>query len=490
MEFCVMHTRFLLKAQWPLMLCVFLVLPLSAEGNPTGTSDEVQRFLEKYEEAWESRNPFQLIGLSPVGSRVFTPLLSSERFDQCKKTDIQLEDIQVEERDGGKRADVRFTKIQEDLFWVGTITRGRARIKMTLQKTDAGYQIIDHGIDEAASEGLFGDVYVSSNPMTWHKGIHPLEQKFYLAYQKIILGQFNEGKALLEELANFTPEKSGLDQIQYSLGTHIFRAQIHYFLGLCEKKLGNTSEWIARMKHAAEMHQSFPLALNEIAEYSAGKGELSGALKAWRLSLDLGPNQTGVAEQIDFHEGALLYPAGEQRDLYLQTRDLPPSQTLEVLGKLLSLAPNHVETRRRLAIAHLLDYDPGSAEKHLKITQFLVPGDVETEYLLGRVYMSQSRFEDAYKQFQIVWNEQPGYRDCLVYLSEISSMKRRYRQALSYLREALRLQPGDPVILYKLGVYSLKLGDRFEAMAYLRQSMEAGPPEHIRQDLYSQLMEL
>lgn len=244
------------------------------------------------------------------------------------------------------------------------------------------------------------------------------------------------------------------------------------------------------MNLALSVNPAFPLALNYLADTEVRRSEPQRAIELWQQSLQIAPNQPSIRARREFMEAALQhYPDGELRQLFLATRSLSPAAAAQALVELLSIDRKNPETRRRLAIAQLLNHDPDAAEKTLLENRMLHADDLETDYLLGRTYLAQRRYEESLAAFAKVWNRTPTYRDVVVYLTEMNGLQGRYRNAVGYLREALHHRPNDATLLYKLGVYSLKLGHRFEATALLRQARAATPPVTIRQSLYDLSLE-
>jgi tetratricopeptide (TPR) repeat protein len=198
--------------------------------------------------------------------------------------------------------------------------------------------------------------------------------------------------------------------------------------------------------------------------------------------------QPVIAARVAFYEAARdHFPEGNKRALFLSTRGTTPDKAIEILKNLLTLDRKNGETRRRLAVAYLLNYDPDNAEKVLLEAEFHHPHDKETHYLLGRCYVAMRRYDDALAFFGQVWSRDPAHEETLLFLAELNANQRRYRNAIGYLREALALRPDDPVVLFKLGLYSLKAGQRFNALSHLRQARATHPPASVREPLHELL---
>ena len=129
-------------------LAALLLLVASATAHAQEVPEDITRLLERYEHAWESGDVFELLLLAPAESEVFESLLDDEQFDDVVATAIEIRDVDVREHDGlGGALVVEFTKIQEDVQGLGTVTRGIARIEL-LVRTSAmmGPQILSHRV--------------------------------------------------------------------------------------------------------------------------------------------------------------------------------------------------------------------------------------------------------------------------------------------------------------------------------------------------------
>lgn len=465
-------------------LVALCVLGGAPRAHADGGSEKVTELLQRYEQAWESRSPFALVDLAVPGSNTFDALLGSDRFDQIQRTSVELRDVDIVGTLANGGFEVQVTKVQEDLFHVGTVTRGVARFELTLvPSTDGELAILRH-----RALGPESDVdgrYLSSNPATWGSSRPAGERLFYLAHARILEGRFEEAYDSLVKLLALPQSASQLDQVRYALGNQFFFAQIHYFLGYAAHRLGREEVALEQMRLALGVNPDFPLALSTLADEALARGALDEALELWQRSLAAAPRQPAVEERLAFARAALdRYPEGPQRTLFLSVRGMPPDKAIDTLGELLRLDRRNAETRRRLAVAHLLNYDPENAEKVLLENDFHHPQDVETHYLLGRTYLAMRRPEEALASFAKVWSQDPSYKDTLLYMAELNGNQHRFRNAIGYLKEALRLRPDDPVVLFKLGLFSMRAGQRFDALGYLREARANHPPQRVRLELH------
>lgn len=447
-----------------------------------GTLDAL---LRRYEDAWESRNPFELVDLAAPGSDCFDALLESDRFDQIARTAVELADVTVVRELAHGGALVELTKTQEDQFRVGTVTRGVARFALTVVRApDGQLQIARHELLEPAGAEEGAGTGLSSNPATWADDRPPGERLFYLAHAHVLAGRFEEAHDLLANLLALPQSASRLDEVRYMLGNQLFFAQVHYLRGVAAQRTGRHEEGVEQMELALGVNPDFPLAMDALADEALARGEFGRAIELWTRSLELAPGRPAVEARLDFAIAARdHYPDADRRAQFLAVRGLPPDKAIDALTVLLRSDRRNTETRRRLAAAYLLNFDPESAEKVLLEGELLRPEDLETHYLLGRTYLAMRRPDDAVASFAKVWAKDPDHGDTLLYLAELNAAQHRFRNAVGYLKEALRRRPRDPVILFKLGVFSLKAGQRFDALGYLREARENHPPEAVRREL-------
>ncbi len=462
--------------------------PGRAQGDVAADQQRaMERLLSGYQAAWESRNPFEILGLAPEGSPLFVELLDSPRFDLLASTRLRLVEPAITGTDGGRRTvSVSFLKWHEDLFHNGTLSAGWSRVTMTVRQFDDGWRVVEHRV--GAPEGdpeAGGHHYLSANPNTWGEHRSRAERFAQQAYQRLGQAEYQEALALVSRAMAAAPEDERAGRLAFIHGNHYFHAQLHWLAAVLHERLGDVDQAAAEARQALAHNAAFPLALNLLADILARQGRLGEALATLQQSLAAWGHQPDVRALIGFFDKAERhYPEPTQREAYLSTRGKLPQEIIETLTGLLEADRRNIETRRALAKAYIENYQPDKAEKVLTENEYLYPDDLETHYLLGRTYVLLRRYDDALAFFKRVWEGSPGYRDTLVFLSELNALQLRHRNAIAYLREGLRRSPGDPEILFKLGSYLLREGQRFEALAVLREARRTRPPLPIRREIH------
>jgi tetratricopeptide (TPR) repeat protein len=468
------------------LVALLLIATLTKSAGAADLPDEIESALSRYTVAWEARDPFALVELTPPGSPLFVPLLPSRRFEQVAETRVRLKDVVLAQSEREGDWTVEFTRVHEDVFYAGTVSRGIARERLRIGRVGDDVYITDHKVVGGPGELVPTTAYLSGNPLTWGREHEPAERAFYLAYRDFLLGEYESARAALWSLVSRPYSETGLDALDYATGNQRFIAQVHYFLGMCEGLLDHHDKAEAQIRLALHLEPKFPLALNFLASDAAARGDHEQALELWTASLAGFADQPDVRSQVELLTAAFAgFAESEAREAYLSIRGAPPSQAIPVLQELVRKDRKAAEARRRLATVYLLDYQPAAAEKVLRDNLDVHPGDIESLYLLGRTYLATDRVDEALGQFVQVWGEAPGYRDTL----EISAYLGRHRLALGYLRDGARVAPGDPRLLYKTGVLALEMGRRFEGISYLRRARDARPPAELRVAIHKALQE-
>lgn len=442
--------------------------PASAASVKSADRTAINALLYSYRQAWEAKDPFALIRLSPRSSPVFNDLLNYERFDHIKLTSVRLGKATISH---SKRRDadfaVRFVKTHEDLFLVGTVTKGVTEVTLHLRRAARGSVVV------------VGREFKSLSDQT------ATERLFYDGYKQLMNGQFSAAVQLLEQAIKL-PDS---DALQYIFGNRRFRAQLHFFAGVARWKLRQFDQARALFELAVASNPRFPAALNYLGLcYARVNTEemLTKALQQWKKSLAYYPDQPQIRDAMTFHGNALKHYSNTQlRGLYLAIRGMPPQKALTALTQLLYLDQSNVETKRLIAVNRLRNNEFAEAQKIL-LKLYLVesPKDPESAYLLGRLAIAMNQHDTALKWFNVLWNEKRNYRDTLIFLSDLNGRAGRFRNAISYLKEALKSNPGSAAILYKLGFYHLKLKDLPAARNYFEGCKRANPPLTIRKAIY------
>lgn len=445
---------------------------------------EIDTVLHRYEKAWERLDPFGLFALGSADLNPFRDVVADPRFDDVREARVELTDVVVASAGVPGLWSIEATKIHEELFYVGTATRGVTRLQLRIIEERGRYLIAEHRvIGRPSNPG--GEPYASSNPKTWHGELGAQAEAFYRGYGALLDAECSTAVGALGPLV----AEGGWPGLEgYLFDAAIYKAQVFYFLSECAERSGETDRARTLIEAAVRLHPNFPLALNELAERAMADRDYRAALGYWRQSLEAHADQPEIHSQLEFVASGLdHYSDPEQREAYLGIRGQPSSLAESALRSLLRRDKRNPETRRRLAIIYLQSNDFTSAEKVLLENEYLYPTDLETQYILARTYLAMDRVDDALEVFVRVWSAEPGYRDTLVYLAELNGYFQRYRAAMRFLEEARRRDEEDPSTLYKLGLYSIRLGRQFEGEMYLRRAQRNRPAAAIRADIARQL---
>lgn len=116
-----------------------------------------------------------------------------------------------------------------------------------------------------------------------------------------------------------------------------------------------------------------------------------------------------------------------------------------------------------------------AAEECYTIARRLEPGDFRWPYLMGYLYQSGGRLEEALEQYQRALSIVPGVAPALIRLGNTYLELNRPEEAEKALGEALRLDPTATAAMASLGQLYLSAGRHAEAVDALEQALELEP---------------
>jgi tetratricopeptide (TPR) repeat protein len=122
--------------------------------------------------------------------------------------------------------------------------------------------------------------------------------------------------------------------------------------------------------------------------------------------------------------------------------------------------------------------DPAGAEAVLRRALELVPGDPQSESLLGWAQMLQEKYDEALLNFQRVLLREPGNAMARINVGYICLKKRIFGEAIEHLSKALRLDADRKAMLYAhfyLGLVYLEREMYDDAQTFFRKTLALGP---------------
>ena len=100
------------------------------------------------------------------------------------------------------------------------------------------------------------------------------------------------------------------------------------------------------------------------------------------------------------------------------------------------------------------------------------PNVVPTREMIGRVFLSQGKFDAAAEQFKLLLQRTPSFADAHGYLGDVLLSQGRLEDAIVEYQQFLRLRPGSARAHSNLGLAFAKSGHLDEAIAEFRRSLD------------------
>ncbi len=433
-------------------------------------------FLQTYEEAMSSGNPFLLEPFDP-GLQVFQPLLSSPWYDGVERSLVALEGVQVTtiKAEEGLYA-LSFVKVQEDLLRDGTFTRGIAGIRVEVRLHEGRLTVLSH--KTFAPKGAAA-VYQSSNPRTWRDEHSEAERALYGGLEDLRDGDLQGAEEALTRAVTLV--EAG-DHPRFLMGPAYFIGMCRLYAAMLKYKRGDFPGAAQDLDLGLKVHPDFPAALNLRAHIHFGEAEYAPALDLWRRSLELSPEQPVVREVVDLLANATESKNKKFRELLLSLMHVPPSQAVQLLVPSVKDKPRHPVLVPLLAKAHLGAGDPEKALQVLEASR-LVGKKLDATYLAARISLKLQQPERALELFETVRSLHPAYRDVTVFLVFLYASSGRFQEALAQLDNG----PDSPVpagVLAALrGKYFLMAGRFLDAVADLREATHTRLPSRLRAEV-------
>ena len=92
--------------------------------------------------------------------------------------------------------------------------------------------------------------------------------------------------------------------------------------------------------------------------------------------------------------------------------------------------------------------------------------------MIGRVFMSQGKYDAAAEQFTLLLKIAPSFADAHGYLGDLSLGQKHFQDAIVQYREFLKLRPGSARVHGNLGLALAQSGRLDEAIAEFRQALQ------------------
>jgi len=454
-------------------LLVAAVLPgdLLAVDEPPGAY--IDGFLQVYEEAMSSGNPFLLEPYDPE-FQVFQPLLNTNWYDAVDRSLVALDGVQITtiKAEDGLYA-ISFIKVQEDLLADGMFTRGVTGIRVEVRFLEGRVTVLSHRTfpPKGAAAG-----YSSSNPRTWREEHSEAERALFGGLADLRDGDLQGAE---EELGRALTLAEAGDHPRFLMGPAYFLGMCRFYAAMLKYKRGDFPGAAQDLDIALRVHPDFPAALNLRAHIHFGEAEYTLALDLWRRSLDLRAEQPEVQEVVALLANATESKNRKYKNLLLSLMHVPPSQAVQLLVPSVKDKPRHPVLVPLLAKAHLGSGDPEKALEVLESSR-LVGKKLDATYLAARISLKLQQPQRALELFEAVRSLHPGYHDVPVFLVFLYASMGRFQEALAQLDNG----PGSTVpagVLAGLrGKYFLMAGRFLDAVADLNEATHSRLPSRLR----------
>ena len=458
-----------------LVLTMLVMADHSSVARGENPSVTIEAFLKDYEQAFVTGNPYLLQRYDPSWD-VFRQLLHTQWFDQVEQTRVSLEDVQVTttNRDAG-RYTISLVKIQEDIQHNGVFTRGLAGVRIDVESTPDGLQVRNHRTfpPRVAVEG-----YLSSDPRSWGEEHSLAERYLYRGLEYLRDGDL---KGAEDQISSALAMVRDGKIPKFLLGPAYFMATCYYYSAMLHVKRGAFPVASEQLDEALILHPDFPAALNLRAELYFSEAENEQALRRWRKSVELFPQQSATQEIIALLTSAAESKSKRIRTLLLSLVNLPPSQAIQALAPEVKNKPRSKILVPLLTKAYMASDDPEKAMEVLENSR-LINKHAEVTYLAARIQLKLQSPDKALELFERTWELEAGYNDTLVFLVYLHAAQGQFRAALARLGDASFLEWGGALHAQK-GKYNLLAGRFLDAVTELELATQSKLPSRIRAEV-------
>ncbi len=240
---------------------------------------------------------------------------------------------------------------------------------------------------------------------------------------------------------------SVLQRTPRDVGALFFSGDLHHYQTNNDKAAAAYSE-IIKIQPA-----NFPALLRratvlaEIGQFDAAQADIDAARKV-----------TPRNPAVDYTQALLLFRRGK------------PTAALEIVQKVLSVAPNHMPS---LLLAGLLHYSLNSlqqAEGH--VNQFIdrSPNSLFARKLLVSILLKSNQGARALQTLEPLLKSMPKDAQLLAMAGEAYMQLKQFTRAAEYLRRAASIAPADADLQTRLGMTALALGETDRAVAQLESA--------------------
>jgi O-antigen biosynthesis protein len=149
------------------------------------------------------------------------------------------------------------------------------------------------------------------------------------------------------------------------------------------------------------------------------------------------------------------------------------AEARDTLEKAVQVKPDHAEAQTLLGVYfQKIANDFPAAETHFRSAIQGDPQYARSQYLLGELYISLQRLDDARAVYEQLCKNVPGVYEGHFGLGSVLLKQNAAEEAIKELKRAIDIKPADPETYRLLGQALAKLGKKEESQAALKQYQE------------------
>ena len=116
---------------------------------------------------------------------------------------------------------------------------------------------------------------------------------------------------------------------------------------------------------------------------------------------------------------------------------------------------------------------------HLSLVQAVAAGELPASYSLGKQYVDQGKFEEAYTELHKAFLLEPGHPDLNFQLGRAAFETGRFEESVMAYERVLMADPEASRVKLELARAYLQLGTKEVAKQYFKEVLATNPPEQV-----------
>ena len=267
----------------------------------------------------------------------------------------------------------------------------------------------------------------------------------------------------LFELGNMFHKDDKLDQAETVFREILKIAPDHpgalHFLGVIARQCGKLESAVNLIKKAIKFSPTYHTAHNNLGQTYRDIGDSEKAKEAFNRAIEENPDYALA------HFNLSLI-AKEKREFEVAINHLEISARLN---------PQHTQTHMEIGRIFSGKGEKYKAQIALRTVLYLEASHVEARCLLAHTIMSISKFDDAFKEYKIVLEQEPNNTSALNGIGRIHNKKGQFKLSLESLYKAFQINENNTETLTNLGNTFQSVGDIDTASEYFMRVIELAP---------------